>query len=88
MKNRVALTPAGLISFVKAGHKVLVEKDAGIGSSFTNEDYANAGAEIVENAADVWAGAEMIMKVKEPLPSEYDYFREGLIFIHLLALSC
>ncbi|WP_342046195.1 alanine dehydrogenase [Bacillus sp. OTU530] len=87
-ENRVALTPAGLISFVKAGHKVLVEKDAGIGSSFTNEDYANAGAEIVENAADVWAGAEMIMKVKEPLPSEYDYFREGLIlftYLHLAA---
>lgn len=87
-ENRVALTPAGLISFVKAGHKVLVEKDAGIGSSFTNEDYANAGAEIVGNAADVWAGAEMIMKVKEPLPSEYDYFREGLIlftYLHLAA---
>lgn len=87
-ENRVALTPAGLISFVKAGHKVLVEKDAGIGSGFTNEDYANVGAEIVENAADVWAGAEMVMKVKEPLPSEYDYFREGLIlftYLHLAA---
>lgn len=87
-ENRVALTPAGLISFVKAGHKVLVEKDAGAGSGFTNEDYANAGAEIIENAADVWAGAEMIMKVKEPLPSEYDYFREGLIlftYLHLAA---
>ncbi|MGF6952806.1 alanine dehydrogenase [Neobacillus sp. B4I6] len=87
-ENRVALTPAGLISFVNAGHKVLVEKDAGVGSGFTNEDYANAGAEIIENAADVWSQAEMIMKVKEPLPSEYSYFREGLIlftYLHLAA---
>ncbi|MGM7719512.1 alanine dehydrogenase [Metabacillus sp. Hm71] len=87
-ENRVALTPAGLISFVNAGHKVLVEKDAGAGSGFTNEDYANAGAEIIENAADVWSQAEMIMKVKEPLPSEYGYFREGLIlftYLHLAA---
>ncbi len=87
-ENRVALTPAGLISFVKAGHKVLVEKDAGVGSGFTNEDYVNAGAEIMESAADVWAGAEMVMKVKEPLPSEYNYFREGLIlftYLHLAA---
>jgi alanine dehydrogenase len=87
-ENRVALTPAGLISFVNAGHKVLVEKDAGVGSGFTNEDYANASAEIIENAADVWSQAEMIMKVKEPLPSEYSYFREGLIlftYLHLAA---
>jgi alanine dehydrogenase len=87
-ENRVALTPAGLISFVNAGHKVLVEKDAGVGSGFTNEDYANAGAEVIENAADVWSQAEMIMKVKEPLPSEYGYFREGLIlftYLHLAA---
>ena len=54
----------------------------------TNEDYANAGAEIVESAAEVWAKAEMIMKVKEPLESEYKYFREGLILIHLLTFSC
>jgi alanine dehydrogenase len=87
-ENRVALTPAGVISFVKAGHKVLVEKDAGIGSGFLNEDYANAGAEIIENAADVWAQSEMIMKVKEPLSSEYVYFRPGLIlftYLHLAA---
>jgi len=87
-ENRVALTPAGIISFVNSGHRVLIEKDAGIGSGFTNEDYANAGAEIIETAADVWAQAEMIMKVKEPLPSEYDYFREGLIlftYLHLAA---
>ncbi|MGG1400107.1 alanine dehydrogenase [Bacillus salipaludis] len=87
-ENRVALTPAGLLSFVNAGHKVLIEKDAGAGSGFTNDDYANAGAEIIENASDVWSQAEMIMKVKEPLPSEYGYFREGLIlftYLHLAA---
>ncbi|MGO4890539.1 alanine dehydrogenase [Anaerobacillus sp. MEB173] len=87
-ENRVALTPAGVLSFLNAGHSVLVENDAGTGSGFTNEDYASAGAEIIENAKDVWAKAEMIMKVKEPLPSEYDYFREGLIlftYLHLAA---
>jgi alanine dehydrogenase len=87
-ENRVALTPAGVVSFVNAGHKVLVEKDAGIGSGFNNEDYASAGAEIIENAADVWTQAEMVMKVKEPLESEYNYFRPGLIlftYLHLAA---
>jgi alanine dehydrogenase len=87
-ENRVALTPAGLVSLVNAGHKVLIEKDAGVGSGFTNEDYANVGGEIIENARDVWSKAEMIMKVKEPLPSEYHYFREGLIlftYLHLAA---
>lgn len=87
-ENRVAITPAGVMSFINAGHKVIIEKDAGIGSGFTNEDYANAGAQIIDNAADVWAQADMIMKVKEPLASEYDYFRPGLIlftYLHLAA---
>ncbi len=87
-ENRVALTPAGVISFANAGHKVLVEKDAGIGSGFTNEDYTAAGAEILKGAAGIWAQAELVMKVKEPLPSEYAYFREGLIlftYLHLAA---
>jgi alanine dehydrogenase len=87
-ENRVALTPAGVVSFVNAGHKVLVEKNAGVGSGFSNEDYLNTGAEIIENAADVWAGSDMIMKVKEPLSSEYGYFREGLLlftYLHLAA---
>ncbi|WP_243387706.1 alanine dehydrogenase [Bacillus kexueae] len=86
-ENRVALTPAGVISFVNAGHKVLIEKDAGIGSGFTNEDYAQVGAEIIEDVKAVWA-ADMVMKVKEPLPEEYVYFREGLVlftYLHLAA---
>lgn len=87
-ENRVALTPAGVVSFLKAGHTVLVEKDAGLGSGFTNEDYAAAGAEIVESASKVWSDSNMIMKVKEPLHSEYQYFRPGLIlftYLHLAA---
>ncbi|BDG45363.1 alanine dehydrogenase [Saccharococcus caldoxylosilyticus] len=87
-ENRVAITPAGVMSFVQAGHTVLIEKDAGIGSGFTNEDYASAGAQIIEQAQDVWTKADMVMKVKEPLPSEYGYFRPGLIlftYLHLAA---
>jgi alanine dehydrogenase len=86
-ENRVALTPGGVTQLVATGHKVLIQKDAGIGSGFTNEDYATAGAIIAEDVKDVWA-AEMVMKVKEPLPSEYEYFREGLIlftYLHLAA---
>jgi alanine dehydrogenase len=87
-ENRVALTPAGVLSFVQAGHKVLIEKGAGIGSGFADVDYAQAGAEIIELAADVWAQSEMVMKVKEPLESEYKYFRPGLVlftYLHLAA---
>ncbi|MFB5197056.1 alanine dehydrogenase [Bacillus sp. AFS073361] len=87
-ENRVALTPAGVVSFLNAGHKVLVEKDAGIGSGFTDEAYAKAGAEIIDSAEQVWTKSDMIMKVKEPLSSEYKYFRQGLIlftYLHLAA---
>ncbi|MCP8971320.1 alanine dehydrogenase [Ectobacillus ponti] len=87
-ENRVALTPAGVMSFVKAGHTVLIEQDAGLGSGFSNEDYAAAGAAILGSASAVWTEAEMIMKVKEPLASEYEYFRPGLIlftYLHLAA---
>jgi alanine dehydrogenase len=86
-ENRVAITPSGVITLAAAGHKVLVENNAGVGSGFTNEDYAAAGAEIVAEAKDAWA-AEMVMKVKEPLASEYKYFRSDLIlftYLHLAA---
>ncbi|MBH0158406.1 MULTISPECIES: alanine dehydrogenase [Fictibacillus] len=86
-ENRVAITPSGVITLTAAGHKVLVENNAGVGSGFTNEDYAAAGAEIVAEAQDAWA-AEMVMKVKEPLASEYKYFRSDLIlftYLHLAA---
>ncbi|MBM7650134.1 alanine dehydrogenase [Bacillus ectoiniformans] len=87
-ENRVAITPAGVSALVKAGHKVLVEKEAGIGSGFTNEEYVQLGAEMIDSAADVWAKAEMVLKVKEPLESEYKYFRKDLLlftYLHLAA---
>ncbi|MFC7371648.1 alanine dehydrogenase [Fictibacillus iocasae] len=86
-ENRVAITPSGVVALTAAGHEVLVETNAGLGSGFTNEDYAAAGAKLIDAAADVWA-AEMVMKVKEPLASEYTYFRQGLIlftYLHLAA---
>ncbi|MBY9080167.1 alanine dehydrogenase [Paenibacillus sp. HN-1] len=86
-ENRVAITPAGVVSFVKEGHKVLVEQGAGLGSGFTDAEYAAAGAELIAGAADVWASAEMVMKVKEPLESEYGYFRAGLVLFTYLHLA-
>ncbi|CAH0344226.1 alanine dehydrogenase [Bacillus sp. CECT 9360] len=87
-ENRVAITPAGVVAIVKAGHEVYIEKDAGAGSSFANDSYLAAGASIVESAGDVWSGADMILKVKEPIQLEYKYFRKGLIlftYLHLAA---
>ncbi|MED3622996.1 alanine dehydrogenase [Neobacillus thermocopriae] len=87
-ENRVALTPAGVVSFVNAGHSVLIETNAGIGSGFTDEAYEKAGAQIINSAEEVWKKSDMIMKVKEPLASEYQYFRQGLIlftYLHLAA---
>ncbi|WP_057914742.1 alanine dehydrogenase [Peribacillus muralis] len=87
-ENRVAITPAGVVALVNAGHEVLVEMNAGLGSSFTNESYQEAGAVIVEDAASVWSSTDMIMKVKEPISSEYKYFRKDLIlftYLHLAA---
>jgi alanine dehydrogenase len=85
-ENRVAMTPAGVVYLVKSGHEVYIEKDAGIGSGFTNEEYVQAGASLVETAAEAWS-KDMVMKVKEPLPSEYGYFREGLILFTYLHLA-
>ncbi|PAV31637.1 alanine dehydrogenase [Virgibacillus profundi] len=86
-ENRVAMTPAGVANLLGAGHQVIIEADAGLGSSFTNEEYREAGAEVLESASDVWGKAEMIMKVKEPLSSEYGYFRKGLILFTYLHLA-
>lgn len=87
-ENRVAITPAGVATLTAAGHEVYVESGAGTGSGFSDESYVVTGANILAAAADVWATADMILKVKEPLPSEYGYFREGLIlftYLHLAA---
>jgi alanine dehydrogenase len=84
-ENRVGITPAGVTAFKNSGHEVLVEMNAGLGSGFTDQDYAAAGAKMV-SAKEAWA-AEMVIKVKEPLPSEYGYFREGLILYTYLHLA-
>lgn len=87
-ENRVSLTPAGVASFLQAGHQVVVESGAGIGSGFTDEDFLAASAGIAPGAAEVWSRADMILKVKEPVPAEYGYFRKGLIlftYLHLAA---
>ncbi|GEK30118.1 MAG: alanine dehydrogenase [Kurthia sp.] len=84
-ENRVAITPAGVVNFKVSGHDVVVERGAGIGSGFTDEEYIEAGAKIVEQA-DAWK-VDMVMKVKEPIASEYDFFSEGLILFTYLHLA-
>lgn len=87
-ENRVAMTPASVSVLVQANHTVIVEKGAGESSGFLDQQYIEAGADIIEEAATVWERAEMIVKVKEPLPSEYPFFRPGLIlftYLHLAA---
>lgn len=84
-ENRVAMTPAGAFTLKEAGHEVIIETGAGYGSSFIDEDYTAVGATIVATAKEAW-DVDMVMKVKEPTPAEYDYLREGLIvftYFHL-----
>lgn len=85
-ENRVAMTPAGVVNLLNFGHEVFIETEAGLGSGFTDADYVNAGASIVQSAEEAWS-MEMVMKVKEPLPTEYKYFREGLILFTYLHLA-
>jgi len=87
-ENRVSLLPSAAYQLTKRGHTVLVEKNAGVGSGYPVSDYATAGAEIVEKARDLFQRAEMIVKVKEPLPAEYELMRKGQIlftYLHLAA---
>jgi len=86
-ENRVALTPAGANSLVREGHKVLVEKSAGVGSGFSDESYTAAGASIIDAAAEVFQSSDMIVKVKEPQSSEYNLFKEGQILFTYLHLA-
>jgi alanine dehydrogenase len=76
-ENRIALVPAGAEALVAAGHSVLVQQGAGEGSGFSDEDYTSVGAKIAPDAAAVWADSEMIMKVKEPIASEWPMMRKG-----------
>ncbi len=74
---RVAMTPNGVEELTKAGHRVLIQAHAGVGSGITDDEYAACGAEIVAAAADVWRQADLIVKVKEPLPEEWPHLRAG-----------
>lgn len=85
---RVGCTPDNVREYTSNGHTVYIERDAGIGSGFTTEEYQAAGALILDTAKEVWDQSEMIIKVKEPLPEEYAFFRKGLIvytYLHLAA---
>lgn len=87
-ENRVSLTPAGAKELVSLGHTVLLEKSAGVGSGFLDEEYSSVGVKILESAKEVWENSELILKVKEPQASEYGYFRKGLLlftYLHLAA---
>ncbi|GGF15072.1 alanine dehydrogenase [Halobacillus andaensis] len=86
-ENRVAITPAGVLSLTNEGHDVLIETTAGVHSGFTDEQYEAMGARIVGSPAEAWA-QEMVIKVKEPIAEEYKYFYDGLIlfaYLHLAA---
>ena len=87
-ESRVALTPEGAAELVRAGHKVVIERGAGLGSSLTDADYIAAGATIEEDVEKIWATSEMILKVKEPIEVEYARLRKGQIlftYLHLAA---
>lgn len=89
---RVAVTPVGVHELVELGHQVLVQAGAGVGSAIPDEEYANQGAVIVPDADHVWGEADMVLKVKEPVPEEFHRLREGLVlftYLHLAAnLGC
>lgn len=85
-ENRVAMTPSGVMNLKSAGHDVYIETGAGLGSGFKDEDYEKAGAVIVSSAKEAWE-QDMVLKVKEPLPEEYGYLREGLILFAYLHLA-
>ncbi|MDB5100910.1 MAG: ald [Cyanobacteria bacterium RYN_339] len=87
-ENRVALTPAGALALVQAGHTVLVQSGAGNGSGMTDDEYRAAGAELVDDVAHVWSRSEMVVKVKEPIAKEYGFLRKDLVlftYLHLAA---
>lgn len=85
---RVAITPAGVAELTGLGHEVLVQSGAGLGSNITDAQFAAAGASIVDSAEETWSRAELLLKVKEPLPAEYPFFRPDLTlftYLHLAA---
>ena len=87
-ESRVAITPEGVSEFIRAGHSVVIESGAGIGSSISDEDFSSLGGQIRKTASEVWAEADLILKVKEPIAAEYPLMRKGQIlftYLHLAA---
>jgi alanine dehydrogenase len=84
---RVGLVPAGVKALTIAGHKVIVQRSAGEGSGITDDEYTKAGAGLADTAEEVWAGANLVVKVKEPIPSEFGFLREDLILFTYLHLA-
>jgi alanine dehydrogenase len=80
-ENRVAIVPGGVETLVHKGHKVIIERGAGFGSGFNDEEYIRAGAQIFDRHEDVFDNAELVLKVKEPLPEEYGLLKAGQIFL-------
>src|SRR5712691_3315522 len=85
-ETRVGLAPGGVIALHEAGHRILIETKAGEGSSITDQEYEHAGAVIAPSASEVWS-ADLVVKVKEPQPSEYAFFRPGLMLFTYLHLA-
>src|SRR6267142_5962470 len=86
-ETRVGLVPSGVVTLREAGHEVLVESRAGEGSAITDREYMQAGAGIAQKAAEVWLKADLVVKVKEPQPSEYGFLRPDLILFTYLHLA-
>ena len=86
-ENRVGIIPGFVASLTQQGHTVLCEQNAGVGSGFSDTDYKNAGASLLRTADEVWQQADMIVKVKEPLPEEYKKIRAGQILFTYLHLA-
>lgn len=87
-ESRVAITPEGVSEFVRAGHSVIIESGAGLGSSISDEDYMSQGGAIRDSAGEIWAEADLILKVKEPIALEYPLMRKGQVlftYLHLAA---
>ena len=85
---RVALPPGGVKALTLRGHQVIMQAEAGLGSGFSDDEYKSCGAKIIKKVDDVWGGADMVMKVKEPRPEEFKFFREDLLlftYLHLAA---
>jgi alanine dehydrogenase len=86
-EDRVAITPAGVHALAKEGHKLLIETGAGLGSGISDEDFVAAGADMMDSVSEIFTWADILLKVKEPLPSEYAKLREGQVLFTYLHLA-